>query len=157
MTLSAMLHTGLVVHDLDRSLSFYVGLLRLRVVHSQTGDNEYTRTLVGIPDASLKAVLLQTGDGDFGSVHILELIEYIHPKGDRIRSNPNNVAAAHLAFEVNDCHELYERLAAAGVEFVNPPVAITAGINKGGHACYLRDPDGFILEFLQPPARREAS
>jgi len=151
-----MFHTGLTVQNLDRSLDFYVGLLGLHLIHTQVGDNEYTRRLVGIPDATLKAALLRVGEGDIHSAHILELIEYISPKGDSIRSKPNDVGTAHLAFRTNDCWLLFERLSAAGVEFINPPVAITAGINKGGHACYLRDPDGFILEFLQPPIAPEA-
>jgi catechol 2,3-dioxygenase-like lactoylglutathione lyase family enzyme len=42
----------------------------------------------------------------------------------------------------------------AGVAFVNPPVAITEGANRGGYACYFHDPDGITLELLQPSVAR---
>jgi len=43
------------------------------------------------------------------------------------------------------------------VRFANPPVAITAGANNGGFACYFRDPDGITLELLQPSPERLAA
>jgi hypothetical protein len=33
------------------------------------------------------------------------------------------------------------------------PVPITAGINGGAQAVYLRDPGGFTVELFQPPRR----
>lgn len=154
MSITGILHTGLTVRDLDRSLHFYVDLLGLELVHTQVGDNAYTRELVGISDAILKAALLKLGDDDSGGSHRLELIEYLQPKGVQIETRPCDNGAAHLALRTDDCRGAYERLAAQGVSFVNPPVAITAGMNKGGYACYLRDPDGFILEFLELPSSR---
>jgi len=49
---------------------------------------------------------------------------------------------------------LRPRLEAAGAVLVNEPVAITAGINTGGRAVYLTDPDGITLELVQPPAKQ---
>ena len=63
---------------------------------------------------------------------------------------PTNVApTAHLAFVVNDIHAMYKQLTKSGVVFRNPPVAVTAGANKGGWACYFCDPDGATLELMQ--------
>ena len=45
----------------------------------------------------------------------------------------------------------YSAIAKPGVRFVNPPVAVTSGINTGAVACYLRDPDGHTIELIQPP------
>ncbi len=47
-------------------------------------------------------------------------------------------------------------LAALGARPLSQPNEITAGINKGGRAVYLHDPDGITLELVQPartPAR----
>ena len=41
--------------------------------------------------------------------------------------------------------------------FVSPPNLIKAGVNRGGYACYFRDPDGITLELVQPPAHRMPS
>ena len=58
---------------------------------------------------------------------------------------------------MTDIHERHARLVAEGVEFRNPPVEITAGANKGGFSCYFRDPDGCLLEILQPSPERLAA
>jgi catechol 2,3-dioxygenase-like lactoylglutathione lyase family enzyme len=41
--------------------------------------------------------------------------------------------------------ELYQRLSAAGVTFVSPPVH---NPDNGRQLCYFRDPDGFTIEAL---------
>ena len=41
-------------------------------------------------------------------------------------------------------------LPALGATPLSEPNEITAGINKGGKALYLHDPDGVTLELLQP-------
>jgi catechol 2,3-dioxygenase-like lactoylglutathione lyase family enzyme len=48
----------------------------------------------------------------------------------------------------------YDRLTAKGVRFISEPVAVTAGINKGGATVYLEDPDGNTLEFVPAPGAR---
>ena len=48
---------------------------------------------------------------------------------------------------------LYEDLVAQGVtSFVSAPVEVDTGINRGGLALYLRDPDGITVELFQPPS-----
>ena len=56
----------------------------------------------------------------------------------------------HLALMVDDLDETYARLREASVRFVNPPVEIDAGANRGARAGYLRDPDGITIELVQP-------
>lgn len=148
-------HFSWTVSDLERSLSFYCGDLGLELVHRQENQNEYTEKLVGLPGAHLKAALLKYAGSPAGpSGHVVELIEYVHPKGVKLDSTPCNIGAAHLAFLTSDVHSMYERLKSKGVRFVSPPVAIVSGINRGGYTCYMKDPDDFTLEMLQPPEAR---
>ncbi len=148
MTLTAF-HTGWTVADLDRSLHFYVDLLGLEVVYSNTQNHPYIQRLVGLPGANIRyAVLKLPGDP---SGHMIELLQYLSPPGAKATTRPCDVGSAHFAFHTDDCQGLYERLSRHGVTFISTPVAIAAGKNKGGFACYLRDPDDFILEFLQAP------
>ncbi len=157
MSICGMWHASWTVEDMDRSLAFYVGLLGLEHVHTQIQDNDYTRKLVGIPGARLKAVLLKIPGIPAGiSGHVIELMEYLEPRGVKLDTTPCNIGAAHFAFATTDAWGDYRRLVDAGVVFVSEPVAITAGINEGGWSCYLRDPDDFTLEMLQPPAWRLA-
>jgi lactoylglutathione lyase len=148
-------HFSFTVSDIERSIEFYTGLLGLELVHRQTQDNAYTRRLVGYPDARLKvAQLAVPGQPRVYSTHDLELVEYQQPRGLRGDTNMFNPGAAHMAFVVADADADYERLAAAGVEFVSSPNLIEAGVNTGGYTCYFRDPDSIVLELLQPPPQR---
>jgi len=148
-------HFSFTVSDLDRSVAFYRDLLGFELVHVQEQDNAYTRRLVGFPDAVLRAAQLAVPGQPRGlSTHDLELVEYIEPKGSRGDGRINDPGAAHLAVTVEDSEAIHRRLSEAGVRFVSPPNAITAGVNEGGSACYFFDPDDIVLELLQPPAHR---
>ena len=147
-------HFSFTVSDIEQSIRFYRDLLGLELIHRQEQNNEYTRKLVGYPDAHLKvADFAVPGQAQGRSGHNLELVEYVSPKGKRGDIGTCNPGAAHLGFIVDDIHAMYERLTAAGVKFFTPPNAITAGINKGGFVCYFYDPDQIVLEMIQPPPR----
>ena len=88
-----------------------------------------------------------------GGEHVIELFEYLAPAGDRADVEPRNIGASHLCFIVADLPALYHSLLERGVtSFVSPPVEVDTGMNRGGQALYLRDPDGITIELFQPPA-----
>lgn len=148
-------HVSWTVSDIERSLKFYTEALDFEVIHRQENKNEYTEKLVGLPGAHLKAAMLKLREAPAGaSGHILELIEYIAPLGEKLDTAPNNICASHLALLTDDIHTDCERLKLAGARFVSEPVGITAGMNEGGFTCYLKDPDDYTLEILQPPRWR---
>jgi catechol 2,3-dioxygenase-like lactoylglutathione lyase family enzyme len=150
-------HTSFTVADLDRSIAFYRDELGLELVHEQEQANAYTRTFVGYPDAHLRiAQFAIPGAAAPRSGHVIELVEYVAPRGEPVHPERYQPGAAHLAFQVQDTRELHARLAAQGVRFISEPVAITAGINAGGATVYLEDPDGNTLEFVTAPAREDA-
>lgn len=147
-------HFSFTVADLDRSIEFYSGLLGFGLVHRQTQANEYTRKLVGYPDAHLRiAQLTVPGQPRGASTHDLELVEYVQPRGEPYGPGRHRPGASHLALCVEDALGEHRRLAAAGVRFVSEPQAITAGVNAGGHTCYFLDPDDITLELVQAPIR----
>jgi catechol 2,3-dioxygenase-like lactoylglutathione lyase family enzyme len=151
MAVRSIFHVGFVVRDLDASIRFYSEGLGLRLRHRQTQDNEYTRCLVGYPDAKLRIAQFLLPEGDPPeSGHILELIQYDVPEGGPADLERNTIGAGHLAFLVDDIEAMTERLTALGAKPLSPPNEITEGINKGGKALYLHDPDGATLELLQP-------
>jgi lactoylglutathione lyase len=151
-----VLHFSFTVSDIERSVDWYTRVLGLELIHRQRQENEYTPILVGIPGAVLEvAQFVVPGVTPARSTHMLELVEYIVPRGEHPNSLPvNNVGCAHLALLVTDIHDRYRRMCDDGVVFRNPPVAITAGVNSGGFACYFVDPDRITLELLAPPPER---
>jgi catechol 2,3-dioxygenase-like lactoylglutathione lyase family enzyme len=144
----AIHHTGYTVDDLGRSLEFYRDLLGLEVVAEQEKRGGYLARIVGYPDAHVRMAHLRVP----GGAHMLELFEYVAPEGARAaRREPRDTGTAHLCFAVDDLPALYQRLVAAGVDtFVSPPVEVDTGVNRGGYALYLRDPDGIPVELFQP-------
>ncbi|HEV8340409.1 MAG TPA: VOC family protein [bacterium] len=150
--LAGLWHFSFTVGDLERSLAFYRDALGLDVIHTQEQDNEYTRRLVGYPDAILRVAMLRIPGAPVGpSGHHLELVEYVTPRGTPADVATKNPGAAHLAFIVRDIQAAYRQLKGAGVVFRSEPVAITQGRHRGGYTVYFLDPDGITLELHQPP------
>lgn len=142
-------HVGLTVTDLDRSVKFYTEILECSIVVQQEKEGGYLAAIVGYPDAHVKMAHLQPP----GSAQRIELFEYCTPRSAPRDLEPRNVGNAHVCFVVNDLAALYERLVEHGVETLSPPVEVDTGVNKGGAALYLRDPDGITLEIFQRPKR----
>lgn len=155
MAVRSIFHVGFVVRDLDASIRFYTEGLGLRLRHRQVQDNDYTRRLVGYEDASLRIAQFQLPEGEPPpSGHVLELIEYEIPKGGPSDPERNTLGAGHLAFLVDDIETMTSKLTALGATPLSEPNDITEGINKGGKALYLHDPDGATLELLEPAPSR---
>jgi lactoylglutathione lyase len=122
-------------------------------VRDQVQKNAYTDKLVGYKDAYLKVAQLRVPGATIPmSRHHIELVEYIHPRGEDILLDTNRTGVGHWAFMVDDIHAEFKRLKALGVTFkAEKPIAIEEGVNKGGYTIYFLDPDGITLELIQPP------
>ncbi|MCH7585956.1 MAG: VOC family protein [Acidobacteria bacterium] len=57
-----------------------------------------------------------------------------------------NTVSSELTFRVPDCRAAYDALTSRGAQFLTPPMAQDWG---GEIRCFLRDPDGHLLEFSQ--------
>ncbi|HTX01042.1 MAG TPA: VOC family protein [Acidimicrobiales bacterium] len=148
-------HFSFTVSDLDQAVDFYTGLLGFECIHRQEQDNEYTRRLVGYPDAHLRvAQLVVPGQPRGLSTHDLELVQYLSPIGARGDHNICNPGQAHLALTVEDIAAEHARLTRAGVEFFSQPNRITAGVNEGGATVYFYGFDHLVHELVQPPPSR---
>jgi catechol 2,3-dioxygenase-like lactoylglutathione lyase family enzyme len=153
MGVIGILHTGLTVSDLDRSIAFYRDLLGLEVIARWDSGQPYLRAIVGYSDAELRIALLRL-PGPGGAVgHHIELLEYRRPRGARGDASTYNPGNGHVAFMVDDLEAIYADLKGRGVRFKSAPVDITHGRNAGGRAVYFFDPDDITLEMIQPARR----
>jgi catechol 2,3-dioxygenase-like lactoylglutathione lyase family enzyme len=140
-------HSSFTVGDMERSLAFYRDLLGLTVLADMQPEADYPAQVTGFPGERFRIVFLTLP----GNGHILELIQYQTQAGDPLPLATNRPGCAHVCFLVDDLPAVHARLRQRGVRFVSAPIAITQGVNKGGYAVYLRDPDGITIELLQPP------
>jgi lactoylglutathione lyase len=153
MGVTGILHTGLTVSDLDRSIAFYRDLLGLELIDQWDSSRPYLRTVVGYPDAELRIALLRPPGPAGAAGHHIELLEYRRPRGTRGDANTCNPGNGHVAFMVDDLEAIYTALKGRGVRFKSAPVDITHGRNAGGRAVYFFDPDDITLEMIQPAPR----
>ncbi len=65
---------------------------------------------------------------------------------------PGNTTSIFMNLRVADIHACYEEWKAKGAEFVTPPIDRGAEIR-----CYMRDPDGYLIESASPLACSTAS
>ena len=154
-------HVSFTVKDLDASVKWYTEVLGLEYVRGQTQHNEYTARLVGFPGAHLRVAQLRVPGQPLApsANHHIELVEYISPHGkDDLDLSTNNTGSGHWAFMVDNIHAEFSRMKALGVRFkAEAPVAIEAGVNKGGYTAYFLDPDGITMELVQPPSPEQAA
>jgi glyoxylase I family protein len=135
-------HAGIGVRDMEVSLRFYRDLLGLEV----TGDAETEGPLVGeivglSAETKVRIVHLKCSENQE-----LELFEYMKPGTSTFSSDFRQCdgGVIHVALEVDNLMEMYEKLHGEGVNFNSKPY------NLGGHLCvYMRDPDGITVELMQ--------
>jgi lactoylglutathione lyase len=143
---NGMAHVGITVADLERAVRFYTEGLGLEVAVRQTSAADYL-ALTGYPGVEIATAFVEAPDG----VRI-ELQEY-RRVGDHGSREPGTapIGSSHICFRVGDVASTLARAEAAGGRRVTEPVQIDSGINDGGAAVYLRDPDGYTIELFQPP------
>ena len=134
-------HTGIVVKNLVNAVAFYKDVIGLTLSASRERKGGLITKIVGYPDVHLKVALLDLGNG-----HFLELIEYIKPLPEEMATEQRAViGASHIAFMVTDINETLASVVKNGGVPLNQPVEFIPG--RSG--CYLQDPDGNWIEFIE--------
>jgi catechol 2,3-dioxygenase-like lactoylglutathione lyase family enzyme len=140
----ALDHIAVTVSDLSRSLPFYTDILGLEETERHLLEGETISTMAGKPGVVMQVVRLKSPDG---SPVLVDLQQYISPKGAVSNAALGMANHSHFCFQVKNLQQAYEQLTAKGVEFVSPPVAF--GDYDPVRVVFFKDPDGFILELVE--------
>jgi catechol 2,3-dioxygenase-like lactoylglutathione lyase family enzyme len=135
-------HIALSVADIEKSVSFYHGLLGLEMVERIECPSESNLgKIVGLPNCSAKIVKLRSGH------IILELFEYLMPRGHKMSSAITQAdnGFTHLGFASNDIHADYKKLKDHGVKFYSEPIEYRPNVWNA----YFYGPDGETCELRQ--------
>jgi catechol 2,3-dioxygenase-like lactoylglutathione lyase family enzyme len=135
-------HAGIVVTDMERSVHFYGGLLKLKVVKDFSEKGGYIETITGLEGVDLHMVKLEAEDGS-----MIELLKYRSHTG---ASGPSrrlcDTGCTHVAFTVDSIEDEYKRLSEHGVEFLSPPCESPDGYAR---VAFCKDPDGVFIELVE--------
>lgn len=146
---SSASHIGISVPDLDEARAFYCDILGFQEVWQLHVDQDMIDRINAIDgDERIynNGIQLLVPGGSR-----IELQQY-EPQGSMEPRKMNDVGFSHLAFYLADFEDAYERLKAAGVEFLSEPVPMEFGhhpISDRMHV-YFNDPWGTRLQLLGP-------
>jgi len=131
-------HVSLSVADLDAQRAWYQEALGIEEVIEQ----------FELPDPPVRTVVLEAANG-----LRVELIERAGSDRMQTFTDPLDTCRAqgygHWAVEVDDLQSAYDKLIAAGAQPVWPPAD---AVHPGARFSYVKDPEGNLIELIQPPA-----
>jgi catechol 2,3-dioxygenase-like lactoylglutathione lyase family enzyme len=143
-------HVAIGVSNMDRSLPFYRDLLGLQVTLDTIENVGGLPALFRDPKkGKRRAVYMRWEEGPEASFIVLSA-PVGPPSGEPIKLD--QVGIHHFAFWVSDLRGKVEKLTAAGVPILVPPLeadTVAYGEAPGGKVltCLFQDPDGIILQF----------
>ena len=138
-------HTNLVARDWQKLSNFYQEVFGCEPVPPErdyTGPELESGT--GIPGAHLEGVHLRLpGYGPIGPT--LEIFQYssLAEEGETAINRPG---FGHIAFEVDNVREAREEILSQGGSPVGEVVTLSPAPGKSVTWCYVRDPEGNIIE-----------
>jgi len=145
MAIKDVFHVNVNCTDLDRSRTFYE-LVGFKVVTELgLGGSDQMNEGLGLPKGSKARAVLMMLEPEKPRGTRIDLIEWVNPptKGSPA-PDLAHAGAVRIALWTIGIEEEYERLKAAGVEFLSGIV----GMGGGARFCCFKDPDGTILELI---------
>ena len=141
--ITTMNHVSFTVADLDRAVQFYGETLGLECISLAERDEDFSAAVTGIPGVTMKIAYMKAANCS------VELIQYTKGQGTALVTATNQPGCTHLCFNIADYDEWLERMAKNGVKMSGELCLVPAGPNKGKRVCYMLDPDGNHLEFIE--------
>jgi catechol 2,3-dioxygenase-like lactoylglutathione lyase family enzyme len=135
-------HVGVVVDDLDAVAGFFAALGFERD-GSMRVDGEAVDTINGLDAVRAEVVMVRTPDGS----GTLELVKY-HAPADEDGPHPtpaNRFGFRHICLQVEDLNGIVDDLRRKGLDTVGE----VADYGTSWRLCYLRGPEGLIVEFAE--------
>ena len=134
-------HTGIVVEDLEASLSFYQDILGFRISRQMEESGEFIDSILAMDGTVITTVKMAAPDG--------QLIELLKFHSNPRSANPRglcDIGITHIAFTVDDMDREYERLKANGIRFLSPPRTSPDGFAT---VAFCRAPEGTYIEMVE--------
>lgn len=147
MIVTGLDHVSVTVADLDRSLTFYHGLLEIPLL----GQGEDEGPPIPGPTGSIGS-RFRYADLELGGGQILELLQYLAPKRRPVHPTFYAPGGGHIGVRVGDLDVALDRLTRAGVRPLFDAIRLDSPEWwSGARVVYVSDPDGTTLELVERP------
>jgi glyoxylase I family protein len=149
--IKSIFHVNINCSNFAKSLDFYKMLgFEVEIDLTLNGDSGESRAL-GMPRAIGRAAIMKLGNASHGTR--LDLIEWKEPREEGPPyANLSHLGIARVALYTTNLPRVYEDLKAKGVEFLSGPEMLRNSAADVLFCCF-KDPDGTILELIEPKAR----
>ena len=124
--LKKYLHTRFRVHDMDRSINFYNGILGMEIIEEKVSPRGSQLVFLRLPETDCNLELCSFPDS--GEIEVPEDL-------------------VHLAFEVHDLDKCVAKLKERGVPITEGPIQTESGTRF----IFTEDPDKYEIELMQYP------
>ncbi len=131
-------HTSITVSDMDTMLGFYRDIVGMELVDLMESKHDSSQAQgSGFEGLHMRVAKLKLGG------FVLELVDYVNKKGQKLDTRPTNIGSFHIGFTCEDIQAVYQDMVAKGVRFKSAPFDWGGG---RASACYGLDPDGNRFE-----------
>lgn len=134
-------HSGIVVSDMERSISFYRDTLGFDIVSDQMESGRYIEIFLGLDGVRVRTVKMKLEESG-----MIELLWFPAYPQETNHKKVYDLGCSHVALTVTSVDKIYEKLIKLGTEFVNPPHVSSDGKAK---VAFCKDPDGTFLELVE--------
>ncbi len=144
--------TAIIVRDMERSLQFYGRVLGMNVWRqgSAGADVPAFHALLGAPACTVRYVILQSEDVEWGMVGLFELSDPAPPDDTHQQIGRANRGEACLVFHSPDVGYIEREARAMGLTILCPPTRLVLQAHGlESLEMTLRDPNGVLLNFIQ--------
>ena len=134
-------HTGIIVKDMKKSLHFYKDILGLKVIQDFSDSSDYINKITGIKNADVHMIKLKAEDET-----VLEILEYRNHPTELMEYPIYNVGACHIALQVRNANDAYNKLIENNVRIISKPVLSSEKIAK---VFFCFDPNDVRIELVE--------
>ena len=126
-------HVALVASDIEKAFSFYCGVLGFERLFDINNE-----------DGSIRLSYIKITDGQFFELFNGKNASPSHERDTGLLHLPDYLGFSHLCLEVDDIHEIAERLRANNALIAEPKIG-----KDSNYQCWGLDPDLNKIEFMQ--------
>ena len=135
-------HFGIVVEDIEQSLSFYNRWFGFEAYRDADEKGDFIENILSVSNAHLRTVKMRSNVSDV----LVELIDYINGETVNYGNSVNQVGPTHIAFTVSDIDHMYEIMKKESVSFLSEPLESPDGYAK---VAFCQAPEGTNIEMVE--------